>query len=159
MPRRNRHLWFHRADRRLQLAHLRRGAGLALGQGFWAFSGQLLFINRYDPIIVFYGFGYRHLFEREFDNVQFQPGEQITYQMGVGFSANDRVTLSTAFQGFYVTNSAANGTTIDGSNIEPLSVRFAATIVRNCRILEPFIQIGLTPSAPAANLGIVVTWY
>ena len=29
--------------------------GSNLGQGFWAYSGQLLFINRYDPVIVFYG--------------------------------------------------------------------------------------------------------
>jgi len=133
--------------------------GSALGQGFWATNVQLLFIHRYDPVIVFYGPGYRHLFEREFNGVLFAPGEQLTYMFGVGFSVNDRVTLSTALQGFYITDSYANGQDIPGTNLEPMSLRFAATIVRDCRIIEPFVQIGMTESAPAANFGIVFTCY
>jgi hypothetical protein len=133
--------------------------GSNLGQGFWALSGQLLFINRYDPIIVFYGGGYRHLFEREFDGVLFAPGEQINYMLGVGFSVNDRVTLSSSFQGFYITNSFVNSTNVRGSNLEPLSLRFSVTTVRNCRIVEPFVQFGITDSAPRVNVGLVVTFY
>jgi hypothetical protein len=133
--------------------------GSNLGQGFWALSGSLLFVHRYDPVIVFYGGGIRHLFEREFDGVLFSPGEQILYQFGVGFSVNDRVTLSTAFQGFYITNTQLDNETIDGTNLEPISIRFAATIARNCRIIEPFVAIGATHSAPAANFGLVVTLY
>jgi len=133
--------------------------GSNLGQGFWAMSGSLLFVHRYDPVIVFYGGGIRHLFEREFDGVLFSPGEQILYQFGLGFSVNDRVTLSTAFQGFYITNTRLDNETIDGTNLEPISLRFAATIARNCRIIEPFVAIGATHSAPAANFGLVVTLY
>jgi hypothetical protein len=133
--------------------------GSNLGQGFWAMSGSLLFIHRYDPIIVFYGTGYRHLFERTFNGALFSPGEQIAYQFGVGFSVNDRVTLSTAFQGFYLTTTQLNNQTVPGTNLEPMTVRFAATIARRCRIIEPFVAIGLTNSAPAANLGIIVTFY
>lgn len=133
--------------------------GSGLGQGFWALSAQLLFINRYDPIIVFYGVGYRHLFERDLHGVLQAPGEQINYQMGVGFAVNDRVTLSTAFQGFYITNTALEGQVVPGTNLEPISLRFAATISRNCRILEPFVIVGMTDSAPQANCGIVVTCY
>lgn len=133
--------------------------GSGLGQGFWALSGQLLFINRYDPIVVFYGAGYRHLFERDLNGVLQAPGEQINYQLGVGFAVNDRVTLSTAFQGFYITNTALEGQTIPGTNLEPISLRFAATIARNCRILEPFVIVGMTDSAPQANCGITLTFY
>ncbi len=133
--------------------------GSNLGQGFWALSGQLLFIHTYDPIIVFYGGGYRHLFERTFQGFVFTPGEQINYQFGVGFAVNDRITLSTAFQGFYLTTNSLDHVTTRGTNLEPLSLRFAATIARNCRILEPFVQIGLTDSAPNANVGITVTFY
>lgn len=133
--------------------------GSNLGQGFWAMSGSLLFIHRYDPVIVFYGGGIRHLFEREFNGVLFSPGEQILYQFGVGFSVNDRVTLSTAFQGFYITNTQLDNVTVAGTNLEPISLRFAATIARNCRIIEPFVSIGATRSAPAVNFGLVVTFY
>jgi hypothetical protein len=133
--------------------------GSALGQGFWAYNLQLLAIHRYDPVIVFYGGGYRHLFERSFDGVLVQPGDQANYMLGVGFSINDRVTLSTTFQGFYLTNTAVNNQTVRGSNLEPLTMRFAATIVRNCRIIEPFCVIGMTDSAPRANVGVVITLY
>jgi hypothetical protein len=133
--------------------------GSNLGQGFWALSGQLLFINRYDPVIVFYGGGYRHLFEREFDGVLFAPGEQVNYMLGVGFSVNDRVTFSSTFQGFYITNTFIDSVDVRGSNLEPLSLRFSITTVRNCRIVEPFVQIGLTDSAPRVNVGVAVTFY
>ncbi len=130
-----------------------------LGQGFWAVQGNLLFINRYDPIIAFYGFGYRHLFQRDFGGVEFQAGEQISYQFGVGFSANDRVTLSATFLGWYVTSSVQNFVGIPGSNLEPLEMRFAATIARRDRIIEPFAILGVTQFAPAAQIGITVTFY
>ncbi len=133
--------------------------GSNLGQGFWAYNAQLLFINRYDPVIVFYGGGYRHLWERTFEGQVVSPGEQANYMLGVGFSVNDRVTLSSTFQGFYITNTFVNGEDIRGSNLEPLSLRFAATIVRECRIIEPFVQIGATDSAPRVNVGVVVTFY
>ena len=90
-----------------------------------------MFIHRYDPVIVFYGGGIRHLFEREFNGVLFSPGEQILYQFGVGFSVNDRVTLSTAFQGFYITYTQLDNVTVPGTNLEPISLRFAATIAEN----------------------------
>jgi len=133
--------------------------GSNLGQGFWAMNGQLLFIHQYDPIVVFYGGGYRHLFEREFNGVLFSPGEQISYQLGVGFAVNDRVTLSTALLGFYITDTKLEHINIPGTNIEPISMRFAATIARNCRIIEPYATIGMTDYAPAVTLGLTVTFY
>ncbi|HEV3138188.1 MAG TPA: transporter, partial [Pirellulales bacterium] len=132
--------------------------GSALGQGFWAISGQLVAIHNYDPIVVYYGGGYRHLFERHFDGTLFAAGEQINYLMGVGFSVNDRVTLSTTLLGFYITSIHLNGSIDQGTNIEPISLRFAATISRRNHILEPFALIGMTDYAPAASLGITVTY-
>lgn len=133
--------------------------GSNLGQGFWALQGNLLFINRLDPVVLFYGFGYRHLFERTFDNIRFQVGEQISYQFGAGFSVNDRLTLSTTLQGFYITNTSANGQFIPGTNVEPISLRFAATMAKSNRIVEPFAIVGMTDFAPRASLGVVWTFY
>lgn len=133
--------------------------GTNLGQGFWAAQSNLLFVNRYDPIIVFYGLGYRHLFQRDFGGISFQAGEQLSYQLGVGFSVNDRVTLSTALLGFYISQAKQAGSTIPGSNLEPVSLRFAATISRRGHLLEPFAIIGATQAAPAFSLGVVFTYY
>ncbi len=131
--------------------------GSALGQGFWALNGQLLIIHRYDPIILFYGGGYRHLFERNFNNIPFQPGEQIDYQLGVGFAVNDRVTMSTALIGYYITNTSVNNQRVLGTNLEPISLRFAVTVTRNKRIIEPFAAVGMTQDAPSAFLGTIIT--
>lgn len=131
--------------------------GSALGQGFWAINAQGLFVHRYDPIVAFYGAGYRHLFERSISGSPFQPGEQISYQFGLGFAVNDRVTLSATFFGYYITDSEVSSQTIDGTNLEPLSLRFAATVVRNCKIIEPFAAIGMTEDAPSAYIGVIFT--
>jgi hypothetical protein len=133
--------------------------GSALGQGFWAIAGQLTFINQYDPIVVFYGVGLRHLFEREFNDILFAAGEQFSYMMGVGFAVNDKVTLSCTMQAFYITNFLVRNQVVPGSNVEPVSLRFAATMDRRCKIIEPFVTIGATEYAPAFSLGITWTYY
>jgi hypothetical protein len=132
--------------------------GSALGQGFWGLNGSLLFVHRYDPITVFWGGGYRHLFERQFNGVSFQAGEQVNYQFGMAFSVNDRVTLSATMLGLYVSEIRQGGTHLLGTNVEPISMRFAATIDRCGRILEPFCSLGVTEFAPAASLGISMTY-
>jgi hypothetical protein len=112
-----------------------------------------------DPVVLFYGGGYRHLFGRDFNDIAYQAGEQFNYQLGVGFAVNERVTLSTAFQGYYITNTYVDQQRIQGSNIEPMSLRFAVTMTRPKRIIEPFAQIGMTEFAPRASVGIIVTYY
>lgn len=132
--------------------------GSALGQGFWAVGSDVLFINRYDPIVCYWGGGYRHLFARNFENVLFQPGEQFFYQFGVGFAVNDRVTLSTTLLGNYLTEIRVNNMVAQGSNLDPISLRFAITIARQRRIIEPFALIGATTSAPQAWIGVTYTF-
>lgn len=132
--------------------------GSNLGQGFWAVGADALFINQYDPIVVFYGAGYRHLFHRNFGPTDYQPGEQLSYQFGLGFAVNDRVVLSTALQGLYITNVYLNDQIAKGTNIEPISLRFAATMTRKCRIIEPFALVGMTHDAPRAQFGVIYTF-
>ena len=95
----------------------------------------------------------------EFGHIEYAAGEQINYQFGVGFSANDRVTLSATLLGFYITNTKQAGVVIPGTNLEPISLRFAATMVRRDRILEPFFSIGATQFAPSIMTGITITFY
>ena len=66
----------------------------SLGNGFWAVSGNLLWVQtRYDPVIVFYGFGARYQFAHEYFGVDFDPGTEYNYTLGTGFAVNERVTL------------------------------------------------------------------
>ena len=115
----------------------------SLGQGFWSVSGSLLCIKPYDPIVFFYGIGTERFFEREFLGLEIRPGAQYTYNFGVGFAVNERVTLSTRFNGAYVEELEVNGErrfgTNFGADVDPLfgndfaAVRPARGAVRRVR--------------------------
>jgi len=129
----------------------------ALAADVWGTSLQVLCIQRCDPIVFFYGAGYRYQFEEDFDGLKVQYGQQFTYNFGVGFAVNERVTLSTSFLGAVETEIQINGQGVPGTIREPLRTRFAATVSRCERIIEPFVEIGMTPAAADAVFGIVWT--
>ena len=145
--------------------------GSSLGQGFWTITGGLTCIQTYDPIVVFYGFGYQYRFEGSFDtdlpqgDVTVAPGSIAFYRFGVGFAVNPRVTLSGQFSGSYIGENVVEGRRIGGSNREPMSVRLAATIVRDKKIkkskrvetIEPFVNFGLTEGAIDSLIGVSMT--
>jgi hypothetical protein len=129
----------------------------ALGQGYWAVAGNVLVVHSYDPVVLFYGVGARNRFEQTFvRRIVVDPGQEYSYQLGVGFAVNSRVTLSAAYLGSYVVEDKINGVRIEGGNLEPLRMRFAVTLQRPKFICEPFATIGMTDDAPAAHTGI--TW-
>lgn len=129
----------------------------ALANGVWAPSAQLLMIQRYDPIIYFYGIGYRYQAKRQFSGQDVRFGHQFTYNFGVGFAVNDRITLSTSFLGLFQTETEVNGQGLPGSMRDPLRMRFAATTYHRGKIVEPFAEIGMTQDAVDAIVGIVWT--
>lgn len=134
--------------------------GAQLGTGHFAITANLLCIHTVDPLIVFYGFGARAPFSNKFSNstIDVQPGIQANYRFGVGFAVNDRVTLSTALLGSYITDTRVNGHRLENSSLEPIVMRFAATMADGDRIQEPFVEVGLTDDSSSATLGWVVTY-
>jgi hypothetical protein len=132
----------------------------SLGNGFWAISGNLLWVQpRYDPVVLFYGFGARYQFEHQYLGIDFQPGTEFNYTLGTGFAVNERVTLSTQFFGSYIEELKANGERVEGTIQEPMNLRLAATLAKPCnRIVEPFITVGLTDDSISANFGITWTY-
>jgi hypothetical protein len=129
-----------------------------LGQGYWAGYWNVLAIHKYDPVVVFYGVGSRHYFSRDIEGFTgAKPGDQYIYQLGTGFAINERITLSTIFFGSFITEAQLNDQVVPGTILEPMYVRFATTVTRtNHRIIEPFVEIGLTDDAANARAGI--TW-
>ncbi len=145
--------------------------GNTLGEGFWTLTAGLSFIQTFDPVVVFYGFGYRHRFENNFDvnvgdgKITVNPGKQIFYRFGAGFAVNPQVTLSASFIGSYLTEDYVEGVRLAGSIREPMSVRLAATISKDkelkkgqrIRTVEPFISFGVTDDAANALFGVSCT--
>jgi hypothetical protein len=128
----------------------------SLGQGLWAGYWNVLFIHTYDPVIVFYGFGSRHTLASDFDGFSVRAGDQYTYRFGLGFAVNDRVTFSGTLFGSYITDVQLNNQLVPGTSLEPVYLRFAATLAQCRRITEPFVEFGLTNDAVNARYG--VTW-
>jgi hypothetical protein len=130
-----------------------------LGTGFWYGYWNVTFVHTIDPIVLFYGFGSRHGLNREYDGFDIAPGAQYYYRVGMGFAVNERITLSSALIGNYVTDPSLNGVQVPGLAMEPITLRFAATIARPCdRLVEPFVEFGLTPDAPNARVGVTFTY-
>jgi hypothetical protein len=131
----------------------------SLGQGFWSIAANALCIQSYDPIVLFYGVGAEHFFSRHFNDREIEPGNSWNYTFGVGFAVNDRVTLSTRFLGSYVEELRVNRERVFGTNVEPMTIRMAATISKPCnRIVEPFVEFGITESAVDSFFGITWTY-
>ncbi|MEM8864036.1 MAG: transporter [Planctomycetota bacterium] len=130
----------------------------SLGEGFWALSADILRIKVFDPVVVFYGVGCRHQFEREFNGVDIRPGNEYRLQLGVGFAVNTNITLSTRFNASYLTRTQIEGISIPESMIEPMSVRFAATVFNKGRLVEPFATVGTTEDAPSTRFGCIWTY-
>jgi len=137
-----------------------------LGEGTWSSTSGLTWIQVFDPLVVFYGFGYRHRFRRKIDGFKVRPGGQLYYRFGLGFAVNSKLTLSGSFIGSFIGQSKINRVSISGSQREPASIRFAATIVRGktgrpgrtVRTIEPFINFGITESAVDMLFGVSCTY-
>lgn len=127
-----------------------------LGNGVWSLAANMLFIQNYDPVVVFYGFGTRQSFEGELDNRDFQPGGEYNYQFGVGFAVNRHITFSTRFNGAYVSDTDLDGVRLPGTTLEPMVLSLAMTVSKNKKLIEPFVDFGLTDDSTDARFGI--TW-
>ncbi|MFK7738440.1 MAG: hypothetical protein AB8B50_20615 [Pirellulaceae bacterium] len=128
------------------------------GIGAWSFSTDVLMVKAYDPLVVFWGAGYRFFTEDTHNGVNVELGDAITYTFGTGFGVNERVTLSSTVTGSYIFESRLNSNLVAGSNADIIALRLAATVAKNCNIVEPFVQFGLTDRAPDASLGVVWTY-
>lgn len=130
-----------------------------LGSGHWAAGASVLLIQTYDPLVVFGGVGYRYILGRERDDFYIEPGHQAFYQLGVGFSVNSDITLSTTLFGSVRNEIQVNGQGIPGTDSDSINLRFALTKTDCHKIIEPFIVIGVTDIANDASLGINWTFY
>ncbi len=139
--------------------------GSNLGEGFWSLTSAITFIQNYDPVVLFYGGGYRHRFQEKFNgDTKVTPGSQFIYRFGVGFAVNPNVTLSATFNGSFIGELEVNGTNVGGSTQEPMQVRLAATINKrklskthsSVKLVEPFVTFGLNDDAIDTVIG--ATW-
>lgn len=136
--------------------------GLSLGSGHWEAAFGVQLIKTVDPVALFGGISYTHLFDARYylnDGVHsVDPGVAAGYNFGFGFAVNENISLSAQVAGSYQAAVRADGAKVFGSSREPLSLRTALTYRYSRKTyVEPSLTIGLDDDTPDFILGISLT--
>jgi hypothetical protein len=125
-----------------------------LGTGTWSLGAGSTLVKTLDPVVFFGRVGYTYTFEHK----GFDPGNEITFLAGTGFSLNDRVSLNMQVNGTFNTeNTKLNGRTITGSSQESVNLQLGVTVqVTKHVFVEPIVSFGLTDDAPDVVFGFNV---
>ena len=124
-----------------------------LGTGHWNVGTGVSLVKTIDPVVLFGSLGYTWTLEQG----DVDPGDQIPYSIGMGFSLNDRVSVSMAMAGAAIRRTEINGNEIGGSGLDINSLQFTTTVQMAKRVyVEPFVGFGLTDESPDFLVGINV---
>jgi hypothetical protein len=122
-----------------------------LGTGHWHVGGGISLVKTFDPVVLFARVGYIAPIDTDGRN----PGDEIFYQAGIGYSLNDRVSFNMQVVGAFVRDATLNNRTVNDSNLELVSMQFGVTVLATKRLfVEPVVNFGLTKDAPDLILGI-----
>ena len=134
-----------------------------LGTGFWNVGTGVSLVKTIDPVVFFGSLGYTWTLEKGDVDLgrsisgDVDPGDEIPYSIGMGFSLNDRVSLSMTMAGAAIRRTEVNGNGISGSGVDINSLQFTTTVQLAKRVyVEPFVGFGLTDEAPDFLVGINV---
>jgi Putative MetA-pathway of phenol degradation len=126
-----------------------------LGTDHWSLGGSLTLVKTVDPVVFFGRAGYLATLERG----NRDPGDIVLYELGMGFSLNDRVSYSMRVEGAVVGRLKENGTEIPGSSLNILNLDFAVTTrLARSWFIEPSVSIGVTDDAPDLIAGLSLVY-
>ena len=134
-----------------------------LGTGHWNVGTGVSLVKTIDPVVLFGSLGHTWTLEGRdvvlgtSISADVDPGDQIPYSIGMGFSLNDRVSVSMVMAGAAIRRTEFNGREIPGSGLDINSLQFTTTVQLAKRVyLEPFVGFGLTDEANDFLVGINV---
>jgi len=133
------------------LAKSRTGGNTLRGTGNYNIGGGITLLKTVDPVVFFGRIGYIETLshgDRDLGNI-------IEYNLGMGFSLNDRVSFNMQVTNALVGRTKLLGQTIGGSSLEIINLLFTTTVLINKHLfVEPFVGVGLTDDAFDASLGV-----
>jgi Putative MetA-pathway of phenol degradation len=122
-----------------------------LGSGHWNVGGSISLVKTLDPVVMFGKVGYTLTLERDGRD----PGDEVFYQLGVGYSLNDRVSLSSQLIGAVVGHGERDGRVVRRSNLDIISLQLGVTaLMTRHLVVEPVVNFGLSKDAPDVIVGI-----
>ncbi len=129
--------------------------GRRLGSGFWNVGAGVSLTKTIDPVVFFGSLGY----SARLPAGGVDPGDQISYSVGGGFSLNNRVSVSAALSGSAILRTEVHGRETPGSAQNINSLQFSSTIkLTKALFVEPFVAYGLTKEAGDFVFGINVPY-
>jgi hypothetical protein len=128
-----------------------RTGGDLRGTGFWSARGGVTLVKTIDPVVFFGRLGYSANLERH----GVDPGDAVEYDLGMGFSLNDRVSFTMQLSGSRVASTSVHGRRVAGSSQDIISLFFATTVqITRHLFVEPLVGIGLTKDASDVVIGV-----
>ena len=129
----------------------RTGDDPLLGTGHWNVGVGITLVKTLDPVVFFGRLGYTYTLERKGRD----PGDEISYSIGMGLSLNDRVSFNMQAIGAYVGRTERDGIDVPESSLEILSLQFSVTVLVTRRLfVEPVVNFGLTDDATDVVVGV-----
>jgi hypothetical protein len=129
----------------------RTGEEPLLGTGHWNVGGGVSLVKTLDPVVFFGSLGYAATLARAGRN----PGDQISYQLGMGYSFNDRVSYDMRVSGTVVGRTTLDGRAVPRSSLDIITLQFGVTVRATRRLfVEPVVAFGLTNDAPDVIVGV-----
>jgi hypothetical protein len=128
-----------------------------LGTGFWNVGGSVTLVKSIDPVVLFGSLGYIATLESQ----GYDPGDQVPYSLGMGFSLNDRVSFRLSVSGAVVqqAHDATGRNVTAGTGYDTDSLQFSTTIQQQKNLFfEPFVGFGLTEESPDFFAGVRIPY-
>lgn len=131
---------------------------ISIHSGRWSLSTGVNFVKVHDPIVLFGGATYTHIFDKTVNDIEITPEDNFQYNAGIGFALNNQVSISSQFIAIYHKGSPRNNANTLSLSNEPIFLRTAiAYRIGKGRYLSPSVTFGLNGDATDTRLGISYT--
>ncbi|HKJ23435.1 MAG TPA: tetratricopeptide repeat protein, partial [Myxococcota bacterium] len=132
---------------------------IATGTGTWGASLGLTFVKTVDPAVLFFSTNYFAGFGRHLDAGDFDPGDTFEYSMGLAFSLNERIAMTTSLQHRITSRSKLDGDKILRSDANSATLFIGASYRMNqWTSFNVSLGIGVSEDAPDFLLELRMPW-
>lgn len=125
---------------------------LPTGSGFYAFQPSITAIFPTDPVVLYGNVGYLFNVGRNFGGTlgELDPGDSVSVSMGMGFSANEKMSFSIGYNHSMVMETTQNGVPLTNSDVLQVGVlNFGVGYrVSERTSINVGVDAGLTDDAP-----------
>ena len=131
---------------------------LPTGSGFWAFQPSLTTLFTSDPAAFFATVSYMWNKDREFSGVEFDPGDTIGFNFGVGVALNEKASFSLGYDHVILGKTRRDGVDLPGTIVTHVGTLLVGCSYRvsDSTSLNFSIGLGVTPAASNVQLGLKV---